>query len=273
MEKRISHKDTHSRFLDFQSLWRSRELLAYFVKRDLMVSYKQTILGLLWVLVQPLAMALMILFVFGRIGNFPDYGLPYMLIALSALSIWEFFANSVGRSSICLIDDRDIIIRVNFPRILLLFNSALRNSLGFAINLIVIFGVMFYYGVPITAKVLIIPFIYVMTVLLNLGLGLWVGTCNVFFRDVSTLVPYLLRLGLFVSPVAFTLHSVPEQWQMLYSLNPLVGIIEGMRFCLLGDQFQPSIKILAVSFFSLFTILFSGLYIFGRFERQFADVI
>lgn len=254
-------------------LWNSRAILFYLIRRDVLVSYKQTLLGIFWTILKPLAMAAIIVLVFKKIGNFPDYGFPYILIGLSALSIWEFFSNAVSRASTCFINDRDLITRVNFPRIILLFNAALRNSLGFGINLCVTFGFMLYYGIPFSINLLWIPVIFLVTVLLNLALGLWLGTFNVFFRDVSTIVPFLLRIGLFISPVGFTLNSVPGLWQKIYCINPLVGIIEAMRFCVLGEQFRPDPNCILIGSASLLLLLGSGFYFFGKNERKFADMI
>ncbi len=254
-------------------LWKARPILFHLIKRDILLSYKQTALGVLWTVLKPLLMAAIIVFVFNKIGNFPDYGFPYILIGLSALTFWEFFSTAVNHASICFVSDRDLITRINFPRIILLINAACRNSLGLAINLCITFGFMLYYGIPLTANLLWIPLIFFFTFLLNLALGLWVGTINVFYRDVTTLVPFLLRLGLFISPVGFTLNSVPEAWRALYCINPLVAIIESMRFCVLGQAFRPDLECLLIGGASLALLLISGLYLFGRQERKFADLI
>lgn len=218
-------------------------------------------------------MAVVIVFVFGRLGEFPSYGLPYILIALPALAFWEFFSSSVNRGSICLIDDRGLITRISFPRIILPLNASLRNTVGLVINLLVALAFMLYYEVPITVNLLLIPLVYLSTVLLNFGINLWLSTLNVFYRDVMTLVPFMLRAGLFISPVAFTLDSVPANWQALYCLNPLVGIIESVRFSVLGEDFRPDLQCLLISGSSLAFLLISGLYLFGKCERKFADII
>ncbi|WP_420385207.1 ABC transporter permease [Roseivirga sp.] len=254
-------------------LWQSRGILFHLIKRDILVTYKQTLLGVFWAILKPLIMALVIAFVFGRLGNFPSYGLPYILIALPALSFWEFFSSSVNRGSICLIDDRGLITRISFPRIILPLNASLRNTLGLVINLIVIIAFMFHYKIPMTLNLLMIPLVYFSTILLNFGVNLWLSTINVFYRDVMTLVPFLLRAGLFISPVAFTLESVPVEWRQIYCLNPLVGIIESMRFCVLGSSFLPDSQCLIISGISLICLLLSGLFLFGKYERKFADVI
>jgi len=139
--------------------------------------------------------------------------------------------------------------------------------------LCVTFGFMFYYHIPFSANLLWIPLIFFFTVLLNLALGLWLGTINVFFRDISAVVPFLLRMGLFISPAGFTLNSVPETWQKFYCINPLAGIIEAMRFCVLGEQFRPDLSCILIGVTSLFLLLFSGFYFFGKNERKFADLI
>lgn len=273
MEKCINYTDTGFRFMKPSVLWKSRGILFHLIRRDILVTYKQTILGVFWTALKPLAMAMVIVFVFGRLGSFPDYGLPYILIALPALSFWEFFSNSINRGSICLIDDRGLITRISFPRIILPLNASLRNTLGLIINLAITVGFMLYYEVPITLNLLLLPVVYIFTFLLNFGINLWLSTINVFYRDVMTLVPFILRAGLFISPVAFTLQSVPPKLQKLYCLNPLVGLIESARFCFLGREFLPDFQCLLISGASLLALLLSGLYLFGKCERKFADVI
>ena len=273
MEKRISHTDTGFRFMKPSLLWKGRPILFHLIKRDILIAYKQTLLGVVWTILKPLIMVAFIVFVFDKIGDFPDYGFPYVLIGLSALPFWEFFSSAVSRGSQCLIDDRDLVTRVNFPRMILLINASVKNTIGLGINLTVTFVFMIYYGTPLTAYLLWIPVIYLFTLLLNLALSLWLGTINVFFRDVSTVVPFLLRLGLFISPIGFTLKSVPQMWQPIYCLNPLVGIIEAMRFCILGETFRPDLNCMLIGGASLLLLLASGLYVFGRYERRFADLI
>ncbi|TCL00886.1 lipopolysaccharide transport system permease protein [Roseivirga ehrenbergii] len=257
----------------FTLLWKARPILSHLIRRDVLITYKQTILGVFWTVLKPIMMAAIIVFVFEGIGNFPDFGFPYVLIALSALSVWEFFSSAISRGSVCLIDDRDLITRVNFPRMILLINASLKNSIGLFINLVVTFAFMLYYNIPFTVNLLWIPVIYFFTIILNLSLGLWLGTINVFFRDVNTIVPFLLRLGLFISPVGFTFNSVPEVWQKLYCINPMVGIIRAMRFSILGETFRPDLSCILIGCLSLLLVLLSGLYIFGRYERKFADLI
>ncbi|MBE1300493.1 MAG: hypothetical protein GJ680_11385 [Alteromonadaceae bacterium] len=273
MEKHIHRNTNHFHRIAPSTIWEARELLVHIMKRDLLVTYKQTVLGVAWVAIQPILMAYSIIFVFDYMGHFPDYGVPYILIALSALICWDFFSGAVTKGCTCLVDDRDLIIRANFPRVILLINAALKNSPGPFINLLVFAGFMMYLDMPFLVTFLLLPLVFLSIALLNLALSLWLGTLNVFKRDVGALVPYLLRLALFVSPVAFTLNSVPEQWQLIYSLNPLVAIIETMRFCLLGEQFRPELFCLLAGGFSLLFILLSGLYIFAINERKFADII
>jgi lipopolysaccharide transport system permease protein len=273
MEKHIHHHDKGFRSLRPSTIWQTRELLFHLMKRDLLVTYKQTFLGIAWVALSPLAMALTIIFVFDHIGNFPNYGFPYILIALSALTCWEFFSGAISRGSICLVSDRDLIIRANFPRILLLINAAFKNFAGLSINLCLVFGFMLYFDIPFTFYLLFIPLILLATALLNLAVGLWLGTLNVFRRDINALVPFVLRFGLFISPIAFTLNSVPEQWRFLYYLNPLVAIIESMRFCILGEPFLPPLESYLIGGLTLLILFTSGLYLFGKCEPKFSDVI
>lgn len=272
-ERHIRSTDTGFKFLKIHTLWNARTLLFFLIKRDIMVAYKQTIFGVLWNLIKPLVTAVIFVFIFDRIGHFPDYDLPYLLIALSGLIIWEFFSNAINWGTLCFINDHEVITKVNFPRVILPFVCSLRNSIGFGINFLVILIFMIYYGIPWTPSLLLVPVLYVITILLNFSISLWLGTLNVFYRDIQAVVPFILRIGLFISPIGFTLKSIPEEWTLIYGLNPLVGIIELMRFCILGNTFLPNKEVLIVSTISLIILLLSGIWFFAKKERKFADVI
>jgi len=261
------------RFIRWSVIWDARFILIGLLKRDLLITYKQTLLGAFWTLIKPMAMSAAIFFVFKKVGQFPTFGAPYLLIALSAFTVWEFFSSSVGKGNTSLVDERDLITKINFPRIIIPLSTSMHNVIGLAINQIVIFGLMVYYGSPFTINLLLIPIIYVLVFIANLSTNLLLSTANVYYRDIRNMVPFALRLGLFISPVGFTFKVIPEEWRLLYSLNPLTGIIELMRFSILGEQFLPETRYLICSGFSLFFVLILSLFVFGKYERRFADII
>lgn len=273
MEREISANGAGFRFLQPKVLWQSRNILYHLIKRDFLVTYKQTALGVLWALIKPLSMSLAIVFVFREMADFPDYGYPYILIAISALSIWEFFSSTIGKGSNSLVDERELITKISFPRIVIPMSSSVNNIAGLLINLMITMILMIFYQIPFLVNLLLIPFIYVLVIGLNLSCNLLLSTANVFYRDITNIVPFALRLGLFVSPVGFTLNMVPEKWQLLYSLNPLVGIIELMRYSILGEQFLPPTSCLVMSGITLAVLFFSSIIFFAKVERRFADVI
>lgn len=273
MERVISSRTNSWRSLKLSQIWSSRTLVFYLMKTDFLVTYKQTVLGIVWSILKPLAMSIAIVFVFNKVGKFPDYNEPYILIAVSALIIWEFFSSAITKGSISLVDVRGYITRINFPRIAIPISSALSNLIGLMINLIVIFVLLIYYQKPLTINIVFIPLVLLLTFTANMSIILILSTINVFYRDIKNMVPFILRLGLFVSPVGFTLQTIPEQWRLLYSLNPMVSIIELMRFCILGQKFLPEFKYILTSSISLFFLFVIGLVLFSRYERKFADVI
>lgn len=273
MERIIKANDSSFRFLSPNKLWRARTILFFLIRRDIVVTYKQTLLGVLWALIKPIALSLIFVFVFKELADFPDYGFPYILISLCALSIWEFFSSAINKGSSSLVDERDLITKINFPRVLIPVGASVSNTVAFGLNLILIIVLMVIYEVPFSFRLVLIPLIVFALLIINIAFNLWLSSLNVFFRDVEQIVPFALRLGLFLSPVGFTLKSVPEEWQLLYCLNPMVSVIELMRYAVLGNQFLPDLNCILMSTCSLLIILGGGLYYFGKSERKFADVI
>lgn len=272
-ERFIKSTDDGFKFLKPKIIWDSRTILFFLIRRDLLLSYRQTVLGIFWNILKPIVTTLIIVFVFKKVGQLPDYDLPYFLIAISGVIVWEFFSSSVNGGSICFTDDREIVTRVNFPRVLLPFVASLRTTIGFITNLLIILSALIFYKLPITVNFLVIPLIYLFIVLFNFGINLWLSTINVFYRDIQAVVPFILRIGLFVSPIGFSFQSIPEEWKFIYSFNPLVAIIESMRFCILGNTFLPDFYMLVTGFISITILIFTGIWFFAKNERKFADVI
>ena len=257
--------------LDFRDLWAYRELLYFLTWRDVKVRYKQTVLGVLWVVMQPLLTTLIFTIFLGMLARVPSGGVPYPLLVYAGLLPWTFFSSSVTSSGNSLVSSANLITKVYFPRLIVPMAAIGARLVDFGIAFLILVALMIYYRVGLTWNVLALPALVVLTTLLALGLGLFISALNVRYRDVSMALPVLMQLWMFVSPVLYPLGLVPERWRMLYSLNPLVGVIAGFRSALLGEAFNW--WALAVTSVVTLVMLFSSAYMFRRVERSFADVI
>lgn len=254
-------------------VFRYRDLFFMLARRDVAVRYKQTAIGILWAILRPLMTMLVFTFVFGRIAKLPSEGVPYGLLVFSAMVPWFFFASSVGESSGSLIANSNLLAKVYFPRILIPASSVLVAAVDFLIALVLLVGVMMYYGFMPSWRILTLPVFLLVAFSAALGIGLWFSTLNVRYRDFQFVVPFLLQFGLYASPVGFVSSVVPENWSMLYALNPMVGVIDGFRWAILGDGFPIRWEAQALSISISAALLLSGIAFFRRFERGFADVI
>jgi lipopolysaccharide transport system permease protein len=258
--------------LDLGSVWRYRELLHFLVLRDLKVRYKQAALGAAWVIIQPLFTVAIFTAVFGVFARIPSDGLPYALFALAAVIPWTYFAEALRRSSTGLVDDAELIRKIYFPRLVLPLASVIAPLVDFLISLGVLVLVMAWYRVIPTIHLLIMPAFLAMALALSLAFGLWLGPVNVRYRDIKYILPFFVQVWMYASPVVYPLSMVPERWRLLYSLNPMVGIIEGFRWTLLGTT-TPDSGAIAMTIALTLVLLASGLIFFRRAERTFADVI
>ncbi len=258
--------------VNLRELWEYRELLYFLTWREIKVRYKQTVIGLAWAVVQPLFMMLIFTLFFGKLAGIPSGGIPYALFTYAALLPWTLFANGVTRASNSLVQDSNLIQKVYFPRLVLPLSSILSPLVDFGIAFVVLIGLMFYYGyIPGLNMLWLIPFL-LLELMLATGLGLWLAAINVEYRDVGYVVPFLIQLGLFASPVIYSSTFVPARFQAAYGLlNPMSGIIEGFRWAILGTQ-PPSYLVLASAAIIL-VMLISGLFYFRRREKAFADVV
>jgi lipopolysaccharide transport system permease protein len=259
--------------LDVREVWAHGELFANFVIRDVTVRYKQTILGIAWAIVQPLMMMAIYTVVFGRFGGIPSDGLPYPLFAFSALLPWTFVSNAVQASGNSLLSNAHMITKVYFPRILIPAASVGMGLVDFGIASIVLSLLMVYYRVPPSWNLLMFPVLVLVTVVLTLGLGLWAAALNVRYRDIRHLLPFLIQVWMFLSPIIYPLSIVPARWRFLAAFNPLYGIIENMRVALfdLSRGFDWSLFSFSVAI-SL-ALLVSATFVFRRVETSMADVI
>jgi len=258
--------------LRLRDLWEYRELLYFLVWRDIKVRYKQTALGAAWAILQPLFTMLIFSIFFGRLAKMPSDGIPYPVFAFTGLAPWTFFANGLSQSSNSLVQNANLLTKVYFPRLALPLATVLSGVVDFALAMVVLGGIMMYYGVRITAAILWLPALLLLALVTALGVGLWLSALNVEYRDVRYTIPFLTQVWLFATPIAYPSSLLPEPWRTLYGLNPMVGVVEGFRWALLGTATAPGWMIVASSLAALL-ILVTGAYYFRRMECSFADVV
>lgn len=258
--------------LKLKDIWEYRELLGIFVWRDLKVRYRQTIIGALWAIVQPLLTMFIFSVFFGGLAGVPSDKIPYPIFSYAALVPWTFFANSVSLASNSLVNSADMIKKIYFPRLTMPMASVLAGLVDFFLAFIILLGMMFYYGFTPTVNILWLPVLVLLALITALGVSLWLSAMNVKFRDVRYMIPFITQAWLFATPVAYPSSLLSEPWHTLYGINPMVGVVEGFRWALLGTDTAPG-PIIIVSFIVSIGILISGAYYFRRMERTFADVI
>jgi homopolymeric O-antigen transport system permease protein len=258
--------------LNLADLWEYRELLYFLVWRDLKVRYKQTVLGVAWAVIQPSFITLVFSVFLGRLAGIPSDGIPYPLFVFCGLLPWQLFAHALTDSTNSLVLNERLITKVYFPRLVIPLSAVLSGAVDFAFGLVVLVGMMVYFGVLPTIAVWALPAFVVMVLASAVGVGLWLSALNVEYRDVRYIVPFIVQLWFFLSPIAYPSSLVPENWRLFYSLNPMVGVVEGFRWALLGNTARPGLW-LAVSIAVIWVLLISGLYYFRRMEKTFADVV
>jgi lipopolysaccharide transport system permease protein len=260
------------RALNLRELWRFRELLYFLTWRDVKVRYKQTVIGALWAILQPLLTMVIFTVVFSRLANVPSEGVPYPVFSYSALLPWTFFATALTTAGTSLVTNANMVSKIYFPRVILPISSVLGAGLDFAIAFVVLIGMMLYYGITPGWAVLTIPLFVLLAFLTSTGVSLWLSAINVKYRDVRYTIPFLTQVWLFLTPVAYPSSMIPEKWRTLYALNPMAGVVEGFRWALLGTENPPN-GLVAVSSLMVIVMFVGGLFYFRRMEREFADVI
>lgn len=257
----------------WRDLWSYRELFFFLAWRDVLVRYKQAVIGVAWSVIRPLVTMAVFTIVFGRLAKLPSEGVPYPILVFAALLPWQFMSTAVAEGSNSLIQNSNIISKVYFPRIIVPISAVMVSLVDFLISLALLFALMIWYRWWPDWTILALPLILLLATAVSVGLILWLAALNVRYRDFRYVVPFIIQVGLFISPVGFSSAVVPEQWRLLYSLNPAVGVIDGFRWALLGGRggiYWPSV---ALSALISAMILVSGLRYFRRTERTFADVI
>jgi lipopolysaccharide transport system permease protein len=258
--------------LDFRELWDFRELLYFFVWRDLKVRYKQTAIGAAWAILQPLLTMVVFSLFFGALAHIPSNGLPYPIFYYSALLPWMYFAGALQNATSTMVDHQRVITKVYFPRLLLPMSAVVSGLVDLAIGFVVFLGMMLYYGIKPGRAILLLPFFLLLAVLTSLGVGLWLSALNAIYRDVRYVLPFLIQFWMFASPVAYPSTLVPARWRWLYSLNPMTGVIEGFRWALTGRGAPPS-PLLAVSSAAVLVAVAGGVAYFRKMEGTVADVV
>lgn len=258
--------------LRLRELWAYRELLYFLVWRDLKVRYKQTVLGASWAIIQPFFTMVVFSLFFGKLAGMPSDGIPYPLFSFAALVPWTYFANSLSLSANSLVQNRHLITKVYFPRLVIPVASVLSGIVDFLLASLVLFGIMIYYGIPPGPGVLWLPPLLLLAMVTALGAGLWLSALNVHYRDVQYVVPFLVQFWLFLTPIAYPSSLLAEPWRTIYGLNPMVGVTEGFRWALLGADTAPGIM-LPVSAVAALALLTGGLFYFRRMEKSFADTV
>lgn len=257
---------------DLRALWEHRELIYFMVWREVKSKYKQTVLGFGWTIVQPLLTTAIFWVIFSQFARVQSDGIPYPLFAFSGLLPWNYFSQAVSRSSSGLVGNANLVGKVYFPRLILPLSAVLVPIIDFLISLVVFIVLMLWYGMVPTAAVLALPLFMFVAFLTALGMGLWLSALHVKYRDVAVLVPFVVQVWMYASPVIYPLTMIPKWWQAWYGLNPLVGVVTGVRWALTGGAL-PDARITAISLIAVVAIFVSGLVYFRRAERQFADLI
>ena len=257
----------------FRELLRYRELFYFLAWRDILVRYKQTVIGIAWSVIRPLLTMLVFTVVFGRLAKLPNEGVPYPILVFSAMLPWQYFSNAMQESSNSLIAESRLISKVYFPRLIVPASSVIVSAVDFLISLALLGLLMLGYGFVPSWTFLFMPFFFLLATLAALGAGFWLSALNVKYRDFRYIVPFLVQFGLYVSPVGFSSSVVPERWRLLYSLNPMVGVIDGFRWCVQGTVSSLYLPGFLISVTISILAFSSGVWFFRRTERFFADFI
>lgn len=257
--------------LNWRELWAYRELLYFFVWKEVKVRYKQTVLGAAWAILQPFLTMVVFSLLFGRLAQLPSDGIPYPIFYYSALLPWTYFATSLTNTTNIVVQNQRVITKVYFPRIILPAASVLSGLVDFGLAFVVLLGMMLFYGTVPTVAILTMPLFLLLAMATALGVGLWLAAMNAVYRDVRYVVPFIIQLWMFASPVVYSSSLIPEKWRALYGLNPMAGVIEGFRWAVLGQGHPPAL--LGVSVTVVFFVLFGGLFYFRRMEGTIADVV
>lgn len=257
----------------FRDLWRYRELFYVLAARDVSVRYKQTAIGILWAVLRPALTTAVFSLVFGKLGKFPSNGIPYPLLVLTGMLPWQLFSSALSESGGSLVANTNLITKVYFPRLIIPGSSLVTSTVDFSISMVMLLGLMAFYGRTPGWQILLLPGCVGLALIAAASIGIWISALNVKYRDFAFVVPFIAQFGLYISPVGFSSSVVPEKWRWLYSLNPMVSVIDGFRWSLLRGSAPVSVGAFLVSLAVVLIMAVCGLRYFRRMERGFADVI
>jgi lipopolysaccharide transport system permease protein len=257
----------------WQDLWRYRELFYFLAWRDILVRYKQTAIGIAWALIRPFLTMVVFTVVFGQFAKLPSPGIPYPILVSAGALPWQFFSNALGECSSSLVGNSNLISKVYFPRLIIPASAIIVSFVDFMFSGIILLGLMAWYNYVPDWHILTLPFFILITCAASMGVGLWLAALTVEYRDFRFVVPFIMQFGLYISPVGYSSSIVPEKWRLLYSINPMVGVIDGCRWAILGGHSQLYLPGFALSLVLVILLLWSGIWYFRRMEKTFADVI
>jgi len=258
--------------LPLRELYEYHELIYFLIWRDIKVRYKQTALGVVWVILQPFLTMVVFTLIFGRFAKVPSEGVPYPIFSFAALLPWQLFVNALSNSSNSLINNTNLITKVYFPRLILPLSSVIGGLVDFFLAFLVLIGMMFYYGITPTSAVLTLPLFILLALATSFAVSLWLSALNVMYRDVRYTIPFLTQFWLFLTPIAYPSSLVPEKWHLIYGLNPMAGVVEGFRWALIGTS-SIDWYVIGASVTIVVALLLVGLFYFRRMEKTFADII
>jgi lipopolysaccharide transport system permease protein len=274
----VSHQELvieagHSERQYWRDLWRYRELFYFLAWRDILVRYKQTAIGIAWALIRPFLTMVVFTVVFGNIAKLPSGGVPYPILVFAAMLPWQFFANSLTECSNSLVTNANLISKVYFPRLIVPTSAVIVSFVDFMISGMILLGLMAWYNFVPSWRILTLPVFILIAFAAAIGAGLWFAALNVEYRDFRYVVPFIVQFGLYISPVGFSSSIVPPQWRLLYSLNPMVSVIDGFRWAILGGESKLDLPGFTLSLGIVTFLLVTGIWYFRKMERTFADVI
>jgi len=258
--------------LNLRDLWLYRELIFFMTWRDLKVRYKQTLLGASWAILKPFLTMVVFSIFFGNLAKVPSDGVPYPIFSYTALIPWTLFSKALQDASRSLVANSHMITKVYFPRMILPLSSVIAGVVDFFIAFIVLLGMMVFFHIIPTAKIWVLPFFLLLALITAVGVGLWLSALNVLFRDINYILPFLTQFWMYLTPIAYPSSMVPLKWRVIYALNPMVGVVDGFRWALLGTGQPPGVVAMVSSIVALL-LLISGMFFFRRMERLFADMV
>ncbi len=257
--------------LNLRDLWNYRELIGFMTWRDIIVRYKQTLLGVLWAILRPVLTMVVFSLIFGGLAKLPSDDIPYPIFSFAAILPWELFSKALSDASRSLVQNSSMITKIYFPRMILPLASVISGLVDFMIAFIILIVMMLFYRITPTSNIWMLPLFLILALATSLGVGLWLSAANVMYRDINYILPFITQLWLYITPVAYSNTLIPEQWQFVYAMNPMAGVVQGFRWVLLGTE-APG-NLIWVSVGVAVIVLVTGLFYFKRMERQFADLV